>query len=434
MRVLIASIVGIAALTVAQPAGAQWRAERPYRGLFAGGVGETEQLLTASGSIGTGWDDNLVADALGRNTLSASDVSRQFRGGVSTGSATLSYSLNRTAVAFGASAGTTVRYYPSLSNQFIRREYGSVGTSAVLGAGFSAQASAVYQPYNLRSMMPMLFEPRLGDPLIVDEDFPSSLEHYFGYGGGLGYTRQLTPRQTFSASYAYGGREPIAGRERFDRHSASANVSYAISRNLAVQLGYGYTTGLYGGSDRHYGSHIINANVNYSRALSFSRRTTLSFGTGSTASRRSRNDSLRFYATGSAALNHEIGRTWSANLAYNRGLQFLETWDEPLFSDSAVAGIGGSMSRRVQAQAAVRWLRGRNHFNSDRGRIEAYGGTAGVMVAVTRYVNTGVTYAYYQHRFPVELVMPGFPRDLERQSIRAYVSVWVPLFQRARRP
>ena len=57
-----------------------------YRGLFAGGVGETEQRLTASGSLGTGWDDNLVADARRSSTTTPSDVTREFRGGVYTGS------------------------------------------------------------------------------------------------------------------------------------------------------------------------------------------------------------------------------------------------------------------------------------------------------------------------------------------------------------
>jgi hypothetical protein len=433
MRVLPSLIVVVSVLAAVPAADAQWRSQRPYRGLFAGGVDDAEHLLTASGSVGTGWDSNLVADALNRAFSGPSDVTRQFRGGVSTGSAALSYSLNKTAVSFGATAGTTLRYYPSLSNHFIRREYASVGASAILGAGFSAQGSAIYQPYNVRSLMPSLFDPRLGDPSIVDEDFPASTEHYLGYSGGLGYSRQLTRRQTFSMSYGYRGREPVAQAGRFDSHSAGADLRYAVSNGLNLRFGYGYTVAYYG--DRQFEGHVIDAGVDYNRALSFSRRTTLSFGTGSTATRRARNDSLRFRLNGSARLNHEIGRSWNATIAYNRGLVFLETWPEPVFSDSASAGVGGLISRRVTTQVSARWVRGRGYFNPDGDQLETYGGGAVVSVAITRYISTGVTYSYYLHDFADRVTLaPGLPTKLERQSVRAYVSMWVPLFQSSRRP
>ena len=435
MRSLLSSIVVVSLLACAPAAEAQWRAERPYRGLFAGGLGETEQLLTVSGSLGTGWDDNLAADLTGQ-AFRPSDANRQFRGGVSTASATLSYSLNKTAISLGASAGTTARYYPSVDDQIIRREYGSFGTSMILGGGFTAQADAVYQPYNMRALMPMMFEPRLGDPSIVDEDFPSSLEHYLGYGGNLGYTRRLSPRNTFSAGYNYRGREPVRQSERFARHSVGADLSYAVGRGLSLQFGYGYSEALYGrNSSNRYGSHSINANVNYNRALSFSRRTTLSFGTGSTASRRSRNDSMRFRANGSAQLIHEIGRTWSANAAYHRGLQFLESWPEPVFSDSAMAGIGGLVTNRVSAQLTARAIRGRGFQTGDGNRMVSYGAVAGLTFAVTRHINTGLNYSYYVHDFSDRVMpVPGLPDSLDRRSIRAFVSMWAPLFQTARRP
>ena len=138
-----------------------------------------------------------------------------------------------TAIALGATAGTTARYYPSLDDQIIRREYGTVGTSVVLGAGFTAQADAVYQPYNLRSMMPTLFEPRLGDPSIVDEDFPSSVEHYFGYSAAASDTRDACHRRsTFSAGYNYRGREAGAAKPGVSRAIPQARIS--ATRSVAV--------------------------------------------------------------------------------------------------------------------------------------------------------------------------------------------------------
>lgn len=434
MKVFPALIVVVSALAVASPADAQWRSERPYRGLFAGGLGETTQLLVANGSLGTGWDDNLVANAFGRS-VRLSDVSHEFRGSVSTASGSLSYSVNRSAIAFGATAGSNVRYYPSLSGRFVRREYGSVATSAILGAGFSVHAGAVYQPYNLRSLMPFLFEPRLGDPEAVDEDFPASLEHYFGYSGGAGYRRSLSRRLDFSAAYNYRGRVRSGGVGSFAGHHAGADLNYSLGRNLRLRAGYGYSQAEYGARDRYVENHIIDAGVNYSRALSFSRRTTISFGTGSTAARRSRTEALRFHASGSARLTHEIARTWHAVAAYERGLKFVETWPEPLFADSATAGVGGLLNRRTQVQVSARAMRGHGYFSGEGRRLAAYSGSASLAFGLTRYISSGLTYVYYRHEFAEGLAfVPGFPNHLERQSIRAYISMWFPLYQSARRP
>jgi hypothetical protein len=40
------------------------RPERPYRGLFGSNTANLDQQLAASASVGGGYDDNLLADAL----------------------------------------------------------------------------------------------------------------------------------------------------------------------------------------------------------------------------------------------------------------------------------------------------------------------------------------------------------------------------------
>ena len=430
-RFLLSVLVVSTLLAVDRAEAQESRPERPYRGLFASGVDDAEQLLRATASVGGGWDDNLAADALGRSNAVVSDVNQQFKGGLGTVSAGLSYSLSLERIGFGASVASTGRYYPSQEREFLRRDYASLGTSVLLGAGFSAQANAVYQPYSLYSMTPFLFEPQVDAPVAVDEDFPSSLEHYFGYGGGLSYLRQISSRTTFSALYSYGGREPLGDIGRFDRHTAAGSFSRTLGRGLALQLGYRYSQAQYGSGGRHE-NHIIDAGVNYNRALSFSRRTTLAFTTGTSASRVEPSGSLRYRATGSARLTHEIGRTWTASLSYDRGLRFTESWLEPLFTDSATVGLNGFFSRRVQAHLVGRWVRGVGQRGGGDG-IENYSASAGLSFAITRYINSGITYSYYLHEFGNSVSLPpGYAHDFERRSIRAYVSLWAPLFQRSR--
>jgi hypothetical protein len=241
----------------------------------------------------------------------------------------------------------------------------------------------------------------------------------------------MSRRTTFSSMYAYSGREPLGEIGRFDRHTAGGFLSRTIGRGLALQLGYRYSQAQYESGSRHE-NHIIDAGVNYNRALSFSRRTTLSFSTGTSASRVEPSGSLRYRLTGAARLSHEIGRTWVASLSYDRGLRFIESWLEPLFTDSASAGLNGFFNRRVQAHLVGRWVRGVGQRGGGDG-IEHYGGTAGLSYAITRHINSGVNYSYYVHEFGSSVALPpGYASDFERRSIRAYVSLWAPLFQRSR--
>ena len=116
---IFVTVLVVSALVLTSRAEAQWRPERPYRGLFAGGLGETSQLLTATASVGAGWDQNLMPELVESSTL-RSGLSPKFDSFVSTGSAQLSYALNTDSVGFGATAGTTGRYYPNLSsNRFL---------------------------------------------------------------------------------------------------------------------------------------------------------------------------------------------------------------------------------------------------------------------------------------------------------------------------
>jgi hypothetical protein len=61
-------------------------------------------------------------------------------------------------------------------------------------------------------------------------------------------------------------------------------------------------------------------------------------------------------------------------------------------------------------------------------------GNASLGYALSRKVNLALTYGYYRHRFDRGVVLPSdFSSTFNRHSLRATVSVWAPLFQRARR-
>src|SRR5690606_24099184 len=97
-----------------------------------------------------------------------------------------------------------------------------------------------------------------------------------------------------------------------------------FTQGLSMRLGYGYerfTTEEQLGElmrSRPIQGHWFDVGVDYSRdaTINLTRRTTLSFDMGTKM--LADIDRRRFDVVGSAVLHREIGRTWSAALAYNR--------------------------------------------------------------------------------------------------------------------
>jgi hypothetical protein len=63
-----------------------------------------------------------------------------------------------------------------------------------------------------------------------------------------------------------------------------------------------------------------------------------------------------------------------------------------------------------------------------------YRGSASLSTALTRFMNIGLDYTYYTYDFHDDIVLdPGVPHEVNRHSIRAHVTLWAPLLNRARR-
>lgn len=437
-RVVSLVVLSVALASVAVPVWAQSsRPGRPYRGLFSGGGGDTTQRLTATATLGGGWDDNLAADALGRSQVRVSDANTSQRGALGQASAALLYNVNLSRLRVNASAGSSGRYYPSIVNRFLRRDFAVLSTHAQVGLGIVANASVSYRPYSLHALFPEL---QSQDEAPLDEieaspdlDLAASSEHLLTYGGGLGYQRGLSRRTSLNTSYSYRRRKSTTDVLRgFERQSAGGGVIYNLSSGLALKAGYHYMQAEYDRSGRLARNHVIDGGLDYRKNLALSRRTYVSFSTGTTASTDPVNERsrTRFHLVGGAMIEHEIGRTWQAAVRYSRGLIYHEAWPEPVFSDGVTAGIAGSISRRLTAQAIARAATGRVGFSEDDGGFDTLSSAATLTYGISRNIAVGLRYAYYLHRFERVIVLPpGLTDQLDRHSVRAYISLWAPLFQ-----
>ena len=425
----------LAVLLLAGTAAAQAvRPERPYRGLFASSSSIAEQQLAINASLGSGYDDNILADAQGRTTSSALAPSGGRDGMFGNSALGLSYSLDLDRVTLDAAGNTGVRYYPSMSaeQRFVGAQDARAMTSVALtdNTTLSAAAAVARRPHQLADVWAPA-SPLGGEPDADVLDLPSTFDFYRRYVGSGSLKHQLARRLTLQADYAHNWGEAPEGLA-FTRHQSGAGLTWGLARGLALQAGYAYSEARYRFAGTRLEQHNIDAGLNYSRALSFSRRTTLAFSTGSMAVRHQ--EQVVYRATGSAELTHEMGRTWEASLAYSRGGRFTETWDAPLFSDVLTATLAGSLSRRIQLSASAGGSMRTLNGERDRG-FESYWGTAMASLALNRYLNAGVNYLYTQHDFDRNFPVPGaWPEQGGRQRLSVHVGMWMPLFTQTRRP
>jgi hypothetical protein len=442
-------LLAAALVAVATDAAAQGRSARPYRGLFASGVENTRQSLIANVSIGGGWDDNILLDLPG---VGGQNPSIAEKGSVGSLDGSVSYSAQGRRGILGASLGSSLRYYPSQLEPYVQSHGANVGGSVRLGSrtSLSGGQSLTYQPFTFLALLPVLAPasvdggPDAGDlgasvPRGSFLDQATSRAEYLAYSTNAAFGHQLSSRVTFYSSYVLQRSDTAFLGGSFSSQSGRGGFDLRLTRGLSARLGYMVQDARLVGGTRGVRMNNADIGLNYNRALSFSRRTTLSFSSGTSA--LSSGSQTTYQLVGGASLTHELGRTWTALANYGRSVQLVDLLLLPVISDSIQTSVQGLVNRRVQAQAGFLASIGTIGFG-DSGRAAAAGNgtydtlqaSAGLGYALSRHVQMGVNYAFFRYRFERTILLPqGVPQNVDRQSIRVNLRLWAPIVNRARR-
>ena len=410
------------------------RPERPYRGLFGSGASDWDQSLVASLDFGAGYDGDLLAQATGQET---SGALRPRSGAFAGAGAGLSYQLSRNVYTFSARYGSSARYYPNLSESL----YTSHSFSESFGASYALSPrttlsfgqEATYQPY---TAMPVLdptiappFDPTVSPAPDLDLTLSSS---YLTVGGNAGISYQLNSRVKVAAGYSHRWRrnDEIVGY--LDR-AIDGTVTVGIHKGVSGYVGYSIGDVEYRAGDvRHrYKTQGMNFGVNFDKAISLSRRTKMTFGTGVTGV--ATNNSRTYYAlTGHVGLTHELGRTWTTGLHVGRDVRFETLLAEPAVADQVSGFLSGLLSRRISFTSTVSAGTSRVDRGSRRAATR-YAASAGITYAINQFVGLSADYIYYNHAFAPSVVLPTSVRRREhRHGARVFVTVWAPIFHRSR--
>jgi hypothetical protein len=419
----------------------------PYRGLFLGNEGAPErgQRLQLNVSLYGGYDDNVLADTGGQLTPDPRFQRTTNYGG---GNVTLQYTKNGRRNSVDMGAGTGYRYYPALGALTGYSHWGSIGFALrpSTRTDLRTTASVSYSPYFGFGGIQGLGADATGQAVEPVSDFLQTSRAVVSLAATTNLVHRLSRRMSFVADFSIQNTSfPSETGGAYRNLGGGGGVRYTLSRHATLRLGYHYRRGTFPnyGPDRPIEVHDIDAGVDYSRALSLSRRTTFGFSTGSSLYRAYLGGTssaafdpelyrMHYLVTGSAYLNRQLGRTWNARLDYRRGLQMIEGFTQPFMSDAVQGTLGGYLGRRVTVGFSGQYSNGDVGERSLTGR--SYSTTAAnfnVQVALSRTAALYADALYYRYQFDRSVTLPdGLNRGLDRRSIRGGLTLSLPLIRR----
>jgi len=417
-------IVVIMALSTTAPARAQATQEpdetaRPFRGVFGAPQAPASERLIFGLTLGAGYDDNVFADD--SSLSSGFDPLRPRRSTTGFLTANLSYSRGLAGGNLTAAINSATRYYDALRDPLVSRQMASVAGSWKLTSRTSATASqnVRFEPYYSLWAAESPTQPDAGPGAFdADPGTQTRVANRLRLGTNVALSQQLSRRS--SVSIDYGRQHSQTGQADFglELQHTGVSVRHAVGRGVAVRLGYRYLMGRFDADDEsdRFANHSADFGLDFGRGFSLRRGTTLGVGTGVVAIRQA--DSTRYRLTGHVRLAQELGRTWSASIAYARYVRYVDSFRQPVLADSLGATVGGLVNRRLGLAGGVGVSEGDIGTRLSSNRFRLYYGNAGVTVGIRRNVGLGVSYSYNRYRFGSDIDLPrGVPRRVGRQAV-----------------
>ena len=414
------------------------RVRRPYRGLFGAPAGsDSKHSLDLTASVFGAYDNDVLTN--GESTAVRARRTGEY-GGLNAG-AQYSHQGERVSAALGGGIAVnryTARYTQNRTASMYLAD-GNVALKITSRTTLSGSTTFTYAPeYRLS----LFLEP--GSPTGVPDVFNTVAPDYDLFRS-VAYRTSAVVR----LSQAVGKRTSLAGwyaltdvnydgaAYDYRSHAAGAGLTHGLTRNLGLRLGYSFATPTYAAALSPLGTqrvYNIDAGVDYSRALSLSRRTRFSFSTGSALlvtdpAAAGANQDVSYRLIGGADLTREIGRTWTAQASYRRSVDFREGFAAPFLGDGVSAGIGGLFNRRVRFTSSINYSFGTVGVGSST-RFHAYSVNSGMEFALSKVLAAFVRHVYYVYDFDARVALdPRFARTFDRQGARIGLSASFPLIR-----
>ena len=211
-----------------------------------------------------------------------------------------------------------------------------------------------------------------------------------------------------------------------------ATWQWQFQRGLGVHASYGQDhVDLQSPERLDYDSTLMDVGVDFNRAFSVARRTTLGFNT-STALVKHDGSEGEFRINGGVSLAKFFRRTWHASVQLNRATSFIPGFTEPLYSDTFAASLGGMFSRRIDFSVMASASRGESVF-SDASGFATYTATSQLSFALGKHISAYGSYFTYWYEVPADTFTLTVPGTMARQVVSAGLRFYLPVYTNERR-
>jgi hypothetical protein len=410
----------------------------PFAGLFGGGkdASDARQTFTLDWSGYGGYDDTVLDQSVQLAADPRFQKSGEY-GGLSLG---LGFARNTGRNRLNIDGGAGVRAYGatrdvSAPTYTLSTAFAIAPTrGTTIEGSFGGSYSSFYQ------FAPFLAAEPSGNSDVPTYGFAAVNQQSRSTSVGVGLSQRLSSRILLSTNVGWNRiryQSANADAARLDGRSASFGFRGNVSRDLAFRAGYGYREGLFGEVPTIQAVaviHDLDIGLDYSRALSISRRTTLQFGSGSSIV-ESQDRVRHFRLNGQAALTQEIRRTWTATLSYARSTQFVHGFTDVVIADGVTAGLGGLLASRLQFVTSAGYSIGQIGLDATRSRFTSYTGSGKFVVALSPVVGMYAQYLYYHYDIPPSSSAFGeLPPRLGRQALTFGLNGTLPFMKDTRSP
>jgi hypothetical protein len=406
-------------------------------------AGPTRQELTLTTNLMGGYDDNLSGGSGTGSTLAPSAMAS---GPTASLDSTLDYFRGNARRSLRVDTTGNLVAYPGHLKGVVPGGAVDLGGSTILGRDQTIRVSerVGYEPLfsvfsSGASLTPLpppvggtiaatgLFERRsLSSNSSVSVDSRWSLQNWTSFAASYG-------AQNFT-DVSYG-----------DSHTWSVQADYrrGLSRGVRAHAGYRYIDAEYTDSDhasQPTREHRIEVGPEIDKALSRRRHLTMSLGAGADYFESvGATTSAPYHAwipvgSASAALGFS---SWSVDGGYNRDLSRLRgLTDEVYTSDTAYVSTGGRVAPRTSLRLSGTYSTWKTPVASGvADRLEVYGASLRVQVALTSKVAATADYSYYHQFYSNPGDLPaGFPASYNRQAVHVGLTLWAPLAGTPARP
>jgi hypothetical protein len=347
-------------------------------------------------------------------------------------SATLAFARNAPRARVGGRASSSLRHYPSL-DRFVGSSY-SAGTDLSLNVDRRTrlQASVDGTYVSEFAFDTISRQSGLGNAALVSTglDVTALDGARLSYGAAAGLTRRLGLHSALSLNL--GAR--TSERRMIDEFAAEKTIGGYFARSVGRDTTIGFAYGLRGRSQRlgrrdarPVWGNDLQAGIDHSWRHAADRRTVVSLSVGPSLLQlppaNQASSSTRIGVVGSAALSHDMSRSWNLGTSYRRGAGSIDG----LQFDAVAADLHGLLSRRVDLTISAGYSRTDLGLDTGQSRYTTVFGSSRLQVGLTRRLALYGQYVLYD--YDIGSAMPlADAAPSRRRGIRTGLTLWTPRY------